>query len=120
MTNMTDLKQAIIKAQAHMRRGRRIQIGIGTCGMAAGAGAIHDFFIRQIEAQKLKDVYVTGVGCMGECAFEPLVEVVEQDGSSIIYCKVTPERAEEIFASHILDNVKLETYSLHRFKKAVT
>jgi NADP-reducing hydrogenase subunit HndB len=54
---------------------------------------------------------------MGECAFEPLVEVVDLDGHSIIYCKVNKKMVEDIVESHIKNGKKLEKYSLYRFKK---
>jgi len=117
MKSIDDLKALKEKSSLHMRRGIRIQIGMGTCGLAAGANRVHDFFVEALETHKIEHAYVTQVGCMGECAFEPLVEVVDLDGHSIIYCKVNKKMVDDIVKSHIINGKKLEKYSLYRFKK---
>jgi NADP-reducing hydrogenase subunit HndB len=100
-----------------MKHGTRIQVGMGTCGIAAGAREVFEFLSDEIERQKLKNMHLTEVGCMGECAFEPLVEVIGPDGDSIIYCRMTVDRAQEVFDAHLVNGVKLEKYSLYRLKK---
>ena len=117
MKTIDDLKTMKEQSSLHMRRGIRIQVGMGTCGLAAGAKRIYDFFVDALLQNEIEHAYVTQVGCMGECAFEPLVEVVDLDGHSIIYCKVNKKMVDDIVESHIKNGKKLEKYSLYRFKK---
>lgn len=63
---------------------KRIKIGTGSCGLAAGAGEVYDFF-----KENIRDIDVIGVGCIGHCYAEPLVEV-ETDQGSVFYEKVEP------------------------------
>ncbi|MGC9364238.1 MAG: NADH-ubiquinone oxidoreductase-F iron-sulfur binding region domain-containing protein [Fidelibacterota bacterium] len=63
---------------------KRIKIGTGSCGLAAGAGEVYDFF-----RENIRDIDVIGVGCIGHCYAEPLVEV-ETDQGSVFYEKVEP------------------------------
>ncbi len=100
-----------------MKIGTRINVGMGTCGIAAGAREVLEFITDEIERQQLKNIHVAQVGCMGECAFEPLVEIIEPNGSSIIYCRLTVDRAQEVVDSHLVNGLKLEKYSLNRLKK---
>jgi len=117
MTKLAEIKKIKIKTLKELKKHRRIQIGIGTCGIAAGAKEVHEFLEREIAKHKLNDCMIAGVGCMGECALEPMVEIVELDGSSIIYCNMNVDRAQEVVDSHLLKGVKLEKYSLTRQKK---
>ncbi|MDL2292307.1 (2Fe-2S) ferredoxin domain-containing protein [Acholeplasma sp. OttesenSCG-928-E16] len=99
------------------KNGRRIQVGMGTCGIAAGARKILNQFIEELDKNGIKDVTVTQVGCMGECAFEPIAEVIEPDGTNIIYCNLDKTKVNEIIESHLVNGKKLEKYSLHSVKK---
>jgi NADH-quinone oxidoreductase subunit F len=65
---------------------RRIKIGTGSCGIAAGAGEVLDFFKENVD-----DIDIVEVGCLGHCYAEPLVEV-ETDEESIIYRDVKPKK----------------------------
>lgn len=117
MTKLAEITKIKKKTLLNLKAHRRIQVGIGTCGIAAGAQEVYEFLGREKIKNKLDDCIITGVGCMGECAFEPMVEVVDTDGSSIIYCNVSVDRAQEIVDTHLLKGVRLEKYSLTRQKK---
>lgn len=100
-----------------VRNGVRIQVGYGTCGIAAGATPVYDAFVKELENLNLENVEVVQVGCMGECAFEPIVEIVESNGSKTIYCLVTDRRAEEIVEEHIVKGKRLDKYLLSNIKR---
>jgi NADP-reducing hydrogenase subunit HndB len=97
--------------------GTRVQIGMGTCGIAAGARPVMSKFLEEISNRNLKNVTVTQVGCMGECAFEPIVEIVEQNGNSTIYCLVSERKVAEIVEEHIIGGQRLERYLLSGVKR---
>jgi hypothetical protein len=54
MKTIQDLKTLKEQSSIHMRRGIRIQVGMGTCGLAAGAKRIYDFFVAAIEQNKIR------------------------------------------------------------------
>lgn len=66
---------------------KRLKIGIGSCGLAAGAGEVFDFFTKNVP-----QVEVVGVGCIGHCYAEPIVEVETEKGS-IFYQQAQPTTA---------------------------
>jgi len=117
MKKLTEMKKIKNRTLKELKKFRRVQVGVGTCGIAAGAFEVYEFLEREKEKHQLDECMVTGVGCMGECALEPMVEIVEKDGSSMIYCNVTVDRAQEIVDQHLLKGVKLEKYSLTKQKK---
>lgn len=64
---------------------KRIKIGAGSCGIAAGANEIIDIF-----SKIGTDHEIVEVGCIGHCYAEPLVEM-ETDKGSIFYGNVKPD-----------------------------
>lgn len=100
-----------------MTDGVRVQVGYGTCGIAAGAKPVYQAFVEEVNALNLNNVEVTQVGCMGECAFEPIVEIVESNGSKTIYCLVTDRIASEIVEEHIMKGIRLDKYLLSKIKR---
>ncbi|MDR2177175.1 MAG: (2Fe-2S) ferredoxin domain-containing protein, partial [Treponema sp.] len=97
--------------------GKEIQVivGMGTCGIAAGAKGTLDAFIRSLDDHSLvEQVLVRQTGCMGLCHSEPTVEVVVPGMPAVIYGKVDGAVAEEIVTKHILGKQLLDNHILDR------
>ena len=85
--------------------GKEIQVivGMGTCGIAAGAKAAFDAFIKALDENKLAEsVLVRQTGCMGLCHSEPTVEIMVPGMPAIIYGSVDAAVAKEIVSKHII------------------
>jgi len=80
----------------------QIIVGMGTCGIAAGAKEALDAFIQELDEQDLGNVKVTQTGCMGLCYVEPTVEVLVPGMPDVIYGKVDAKIARKIVRKHIL------------------
>ena len=83
--------------------GRRIVVGMATCGIAAGARPVMNAFVEELKKRNINDVNVIMTGCIGVCRLEPMVEVFEQDGSKVTYVKMNPEKAVRIVTEHIVN-----------------
>ena len=83
--------------------GIRIVVGMATCGIAAGARPVMNRFVEEIAKRRLSDVSVTMTGCIGVCKLEPIVEVINEDGTKVTYVKMTPEKASRVVAEHIVN-----------------
>jgi NADP-reducing hydrogenase subunit HndB len=97
--------------------GKEIQVvvGMGTCGIAAGAKVTLDAFIKSLDDNKLVDsVLVRQTGCMGLCHSEPTVEVIAPGMPAVIYGKVDAAVAEEIVRKHIMGKELLDNHILDR------
>ncbi len=77
----------------------RVFIGMGTCGLATGAGQVK-VAVEKWAAARSTDVQITATGCIGYCKAEPIMDVVTDSGHRISYSNVTPE-----VAGFILDEV---------------
>ncbi|MFO7734746.1 MAG: NADH-ubiquinone oxidoreductase-F iron-sulfur binding region domain-containing protein, partial [bacterium] len=65
---------------------KRIKIGTASCGIAAGADEVTDFFRKNTENTEIVEV-----GCIGHCYAEPVVEV-ETNNGSVFYEKVKADK----------------------------
>lgn len=69
-----------------VERGARIVVGMGTCGLAAGARQVYEAMAEEIRRLGLEDVTLEPVGCVGICQFEPVVEVYQPGGVRTPMC----------------------------------
>jgi NADP-reducing hydrogenase subunit HndB len=104
--SLEDLKrvreEALAKRELKAAGRAQITVGMGTCGIAAGARDAMKAILDSIEAQDLSGVVVTQTGCVGLCEHEPIVEVTLNGQPKATYGKVTPERARQIVARHVV------------------
>ncbi|MCB0166004.1 MAG: NAD(P)H-dependent oxidoreductase subunit E [Anaerolineae bacterium] len=71
--------------------------------LSSGGTGVQETFKRILKAnQELKaELAVVSTGCMGPCSRGPLVRVQRQGEPDVIYERVTPELAQEIFKKHV-------------------
>ena len=97
--------------------GKRIVVGMATCGIAAGARPVLNAFAEEINKAGITDVTVTQTGCIGICQYEPVVEVFEQGKEKVTYVKMTAEKAARVVEEHIKGGKVVEEYTIGAFKK---
>ena len=109
-TTKTDLRR-------REAEGKEIQVivGMGTCGIAAGAKTTLDTFLKALDENKLVEtVLVRQTGCMGMCYSEPSVEVIVPGMPAVIYGSVDTTVAKEIVSKHIIGRQLLDNQILDR------
>jgi NADP-reducing hydrogenase subunit HndB len=97
--------------------GKDIQIivGMGTCGIAAGAKLAFDAVVKAVDEQKLHDsVIIRQTGCMGLCHVEPTVEVIMPGMPATIYGKVDAAVAAEIVLKHVVGKALVDKHIYDR------
>jgi len=119
LKSLEDLKRIREQAQAQIRirtqeGNTKIIVGMGTCGIAAGARDTLMAILDELAKRNIQDVVVTQTGCIGLCEYEPLVSVVKPGQPKIMYMKVNPERARQIVASHIVNDQIINEWVLSR------
>ncbi len=120
MKSLDDLKKIRDAAQSKIAdRGKhndiKILVGMSTCGISAGAQPVMDKFIEKIAENNLKNVSVTPVGCIGECAIEPIVEVYQGDERTT-YCRLDVEAVERIINEHIIGGNVVLDYVIGKYR----
>ncbi|MFH0896449.1 MAG: NADH-ubiquinone oxidoreductase-F iron-sulfur binding region domain-containing protein [Candidatus Bathyarchaeota archaeon] len=84
--------------------GFRINVGMGTCGLASGAQEVYDAFKADVDKRGLK-ANLVNVGCIGSCYAEVLVEIVRKDFPAVIYSNVEPKKVAGILDSYLKGDV---------------
>ena len=115
ITSLDDLNKLKVKLVMKQNQAAhdgvvRVTVGMGTCGIAAGAQAVFDALKDQIERQELQKVQLSQTGCVGLCSYEPIVEVSIGDAPKVSYGWVTPMIARRIVQEHILDGKPIEEF----------
>lgn len=81
----------------------KIIVGMGTCGIAAGARETMKAILDEVGKRNLNDVTVTQTGCIGLCEQEPIVEVEAPGEPRITYGKVSADKARQIVYKHLVN-----------------
>ena len=79
----------------------KLLISVGTCGLAAGAGAVLKAARDEIAARQLENaVELVEVGCMGLCYAEPVLMITDRaESRRLIYGDVTAQRIPAILSA---------------------
>jgi NADP-reducing hydrogenase subunit HndB len=108
LKSIEDLERVRDEARAHIRirssaGSPRVTIGMGTCGIAAGARETMLAIIDELKKRQQLDVTITETGCVGLCAKEPIVEVQIPGEPKVAYGNVDAARARQIVVSHLVN-----------------
>lgn len=109
LRKLRDTKKTDLKRRDTEGKEVQIIVGMGTCGIAAGAKTTLDAFLKLLDEKKLVDsVLLRQTGCMGLCHVEPTVEVLVPGMPGVIYGPVDAAVAEKIVTRHIIGKELLE------------
>ncbi len=104
-----------LKWREGKKRGR-ITVGMGTCGISAGAKDTLKAIVDELENQSVYDVAVVQSGCMGLCEVEPTVEVQMGEEEPVIYGHVDEKQARRIVKEHVIGGKILSDILVKRGK----
>lgn len=96
LQNEIDLRQQSENPESVVQ----VKVGMGTCGIVAGAKATITFFNEALRKRNIPAV-ITQTGCMGYCHSEPTVEVTLQGKEPIVFGNVDITKADEIIEQYI-------------------
>mgnify|MGYP003601290892 FL=1 len=105
--NLEDLRK--IKAESQKATETRKQndtqiiIGMGTCGIAAGAREVMKAVLDELAKRKINNVSVLQTGCIGMCQKEPLLDIVRPGEDRVTYGPVKPTDVPRIIADHLVN-----------------
>ena len=102
LRRMREEKQKAMEMRDSANKDIQVIVGMGTCGIAAGAKETFTSLLDSLTEKGLTNVLVRQTGCMGLCHYEPTVEVVAPGMPTVIYGKVDAATAKEIVEKHIV------------------
>ena len=102
LRKMRGEKQKAMEMREGTNKDVQVIVGMGTCGIAAGAKETFAALVDTLTEKGLTNVLIRQTGCMGLCHSEPTVEVIAPDMPPIIYGHVDAATAKEIVEKHIV------------------
>ena len=95
-----------------MKMGKtKVIVGLGSCGIAAGAGKVYEKIRALREAENL-DFTLSKTSCVGMCYREPLVEIIDDSGQ-YLYGGIDEDRAVELMNNHIGNDNPVKEYIVY-------
>ena len=88
-----------------------VTVGLGSCGIAAGAKKTYEKIRAFKEAENL-DFNLRRTSCVGMCYREPLVEITDDTGV-YLYGEVDADRAVEVIEKHINQHDPIRDYIVY-------
>lgn len=86
----------------------KVIVGLGSCGVAAGAGKVYEKISALQKAENLQ-FELKKTSCVGMCFREPLVEIIDENGH-YLYGEINEDRAVEILNKHIVNQNPVKEY----------
>ena len=82
--------------------GTKITVGMGTCGIAAGARETMQAILKELDSREIK-ANVATVGCIGMCSKEPLVDIEQAGKPRVTYANVHPPMVPRLIEEHLVN-----------------
>lgn len=109
------LKNLMLRTDVHESR---VVVGMGTCGIAAGARSILLGFVDEIAQRNVAHVTVSQTGCVGMCRYEPIVDILMPGEGKVTYVNVTPDMIGRIVTEHLVGGAPVIEYTIGAKEKA--
>jgi NADP-reducing hydrogenase subunit HndB len=90
----------------------KLNVHMGTCGIAAGARTVMTALIDEVERRRLQDVLLTSSGCAGLCSQEPMMTVELAGQAPVKYVNLDASKAREILEKHVIGGAIVSGYAL--------
>ena len=117
LQELTRVRESAQAALAYRENtGTVIRVGMGTCGIAAGARET-SAAIQEELAKHGVEAYVGAVGCIGMCAREPMVEIQQAGRTRILYGNILPEMVPRLVAEHLIKGEPVKEWVVCRIAR---
>ena len=83
----------------YVPEGVKVNVGMASCGIAAGAKATLERALQEHPAGDSVEVRQTG--CIGFCEEEPLVEILAKGKPRVVYKRVTEDKFPDVFQDYM-------------------
>jgi len=120
LTSLDDLrnlrKQVQKEITTRTETNTTITVGMGTCGIAAGARETMNAIMRELADRDI-EAHVATVGCIGMCASEPLVDIEQAGQPRITYGNVTADKVSRLIQEHLINGSLVDEWVVGRLEK---
>jgi NADP-reducing hydrogenase subunit HndB len=120
LKSLEDLETLRERAQRELKTrletSTTITVGMGTCGIAAGARETMHAILDELEKRQI-DAHVTTTGCIGMCVKEPLVDIEQAGKPRVTYGQVHPDMVPRLIEEHLINGRVVEEWAVGRISR---
>ena len=120
LTSLDDLRKLRDQVQTELttrsETGTTIIVGMGTCGIAAGARETMHAVLEELKRREI-EAHVATVGCIGMCSREPLVDIEQAGKPRVTYGNVTSDKVAQLIDEHLIKGSVIEDWVVGRMDK---
>jgi NADP-reducing hydrogenase subunit HndB len=114
LEELRQLREEVSQAvRTHRQTSTVITVGMGTCGIAAGARETLQAIEDELAKRQIDASLVTA-GCIGVCVCEPLVDIQQAGGSRIVYANVQPQMVPRLIEEHLIKGQPVKEWAVGR------
>ena len=121
LKSLEELQKLRDKAQHELtirqKTGTTITVGMGTCGIAAGARETMHAILRELDRRGI-EAQVATVGCIGMCSKEPLVDIEQASRPRVTYANVHPDMVPRLIEEHLVNGNVVDEWAFGRVPQA--
>ncbi len=115
LRRLRDQAQSDIKTR--VETGTTIVVGMGTCGIAAGARDTMRAILEELSERSI-EAHVTTVGCIGMCVREPLVDIEQAGKPRVTYGNLTRDKVSRLIEEHLIKGRVVEEWVVGRLPQS--
>jgi NADP-reducing hydrogenase subunit HndB len=117
LKSLEELRRLRDQAQSEIttrtETGTTIIVGMGTCGIAAGARETMHAILEELDKRDI-EAHVTTVGCIGMCVNEPMVDIEQAGQPRITYRNLTADKVPQLIEEHLQNGRIVEEWVMGR------
>ncbi len=117
LKSLDELRRLREKAQQELsirqQTTTKITVGMGTCGIAAGARETMQAILGVLKERDI-EAHVATVGCIGMCSKEPLVDIEQAGKPRVTYANVHPNMVPRLIEEHLLNGRVVDEWAFGR------
>jgi len=106
-------EEAIKSMKVRESTSTKITVGMGTCGIAAGAREVMHAILDELEVRNIEANVIT-VGCIGLCAEEPMVTIERGGQPGITYGKINVGKVPKLLEEHLVKGNIIDEWVISR------
>ncbi len=99
--------------QVRSQTSTRIIVGMGTCGIVAGAREVMQAIMAELEKRHI-EANVETTSCIGMCVKEPLVDIEQAGQPRITYGNIKPEMVPRLIEEHLVRGKIIHDWAVAR------
>jgi NADP-reducing hydrogenase subunit HndB len=120
LSSLDDLRKLREQVQQDLttrtETGTTIIVGMGTCGIAAGARETMQAILQELKSRQIQ-AHVATVGCIGMCSREPLVDIEQAGKPRVTYGNVTADKVPQLIEQHLIKGGVMDEWVVGRLPK---